>query len=651
MAHKGKWPLDTLVLRNIVDHYEGETQHVPECELPVYHGYGEATFKTGFKYKGHFAYGRMHGQARIEWENGVVYEGDLTHNEITGHGKYTWPNGGTYVGQVVNAKRHGNGVFVTGDAPPTTPKQQENIGEHEDQPPLFSEEKSTNASTHSNSRFEGQWFEGLPHGYGELVYDELRNIRYEGNFVHGKREGKGRMRYANGNIYDGEWKEDVKCGVGSMMWQETLESYEGEWKDDHQHGIGIHIWKTAVAQKERNWYEGNFLNGFRDGYGIFYYANGSRYEGEWKENVKEGNGIFFYEDGRVFVGKFSNDRAIEEVGISSSEEDKKKNISKEDGQIDVRMILYVDDLLSHDQNKRQKALKAIENAALRLNSELRTIYRHYAKETLTDGLVVPMERSGSVLMEMRELRRFAAECSLGVTSGVLDALLDDVRKAQREHVQGLCKRKQQPFFDAPVHTIGGSERLLLYREFVEVLVRGAYLNKVSNGETSKCFSLSDAFNDLYDQVIKDHVCILDETSMKYEVQLYGKELQNVFKKHHDLLTRLYQEQIESIQDENPTQKRLKVRTFLSLLQQHQILTKEFRVRDVLGAIERFMATNPIEACYNDEPDPSIVEIEFNYSEFLEALAAVAYAKHSSTSTESGPVPLYVLASQLLENFI
>jgi len=34
-----------------------------------------------------------------------------------------------------------------------------------------------------------------------------------------------------------------------------------------------------------DWYEGEFKNGKRDGFGTYFYPNGKiRYEGEWKDN-------------------------------------------------------------------------------------------------------------------------------------------------------------------------------------------------------------------------------------------------------------------------------------------------------------------------------------------------------------------------------
>lgn len=39
-------------------------------------------------------------------------------------------------------------------------------------------------------------------------------------------------------------------------------------------------------------YDGDFVNGLRYGFGIFYYVNGVKYEGGWKDNMKYGKVIY-----------------------------------------------------------------------------------------------------------------------------------------------------------------------------------------------------------------------------------------------------------------------------------------------------------------------------------------------------------------------
>ena len=60
----------------------------------------------------------------------------------------------------------------------------------------------------------------------------------------------------------------------------------------------------------RNRYEGFWKGGVREGFGVFYYANGSKYEGYWKDNMKEGYSFYTDENGKVSLILFRKDRMI-----------------------------------------------------------------------------------------------------------------------------------------------------------------------------------------------------------------------------------------------------------------------------------------------------------------------------------------------------
>lgn len=78
--------------------------------------------------------------------------------------------------------------------------------------------------------------EGRPHGKGVLS-DEF-GVLYEGDFVHGKREGKGIEYDERGYVsYVGEWKEDERNGIGSEYVCNQI-VYDGEWKGGRANGFG-----------------------------------------------------------------------------------------------------------------------------------------------------------------------------------------------------------------------------------------------------------------------------------------------------------------------------------------------------------------------------------------------------------------------------
>jgi hypothetical protein len=130
------------------------------------------------------------------------------------------------------------------------------------------------------------------------------------------------MKYASGNSYEGEWRDDKKSGAGLMVWRDVDEVYTGQWSADLPHGLGEHIWgdssSHSVKKEMCNIYRGNFVEGRREGHGTFFYMNGSQYTGQWHADAKQGEGLFLYADGRVFGGLFHQNRMITDFSKEES---------------------------------------------------------------------------------------------------------------------------------------------------------------------------------------------------------------------------------------------------------------------------------------------------------------------------------------------
>ena len=67
--------------------------------------------------------------------------------------------------------------------------------------------------------YEGLWVDDMPHGRGSLKMETTGEV-YTGEFVQKKKCGKGCFKFVNGDVYDGEWKEDVRHGPGIMISEE-----------------------------------------------------------------------------------------------------------------------------------------------------------------------------------------------------------------------------------------------------------------------------------------------------------------------------------------------------------------------------------------------------------------------------------------------
>ncbi len=66
-------------------------------------------------------------------------------------------------------------------------------------------------------------------------------------------------------------------------------------------------------------YKGDFEDGYRSGYGFYYYYGGDYYMGEWKNDKKEGVGTYYYADGTYFCALRKDNEPVEYHHFGSRE--------------------------------------------------------------------------------------------------------------------------------------------------------------------------------------------------------------------------------------------------------------------------------------------------------------------------------------------
>jgi hypothetical protein len=161
---------------------------------------------------------------------------------------------------------------------------------------------------------------------------------YEGQYVDERRHGVGEYHYLDASIYEGEWFKNRRQGFG-VYTRADGGIYEGEWDRDYIHGEGIWRWADGSS------YMGDNIDGSRTGRGVYITAHGDVYVGEFRENNIEGLGTFTYNDGTIYEGKFrknlregdavfSYPGGVKEVGEWRND--------RRDGEIVVRRPVYAD---------------------------------------------------------------------------------------------------------------------------------------------------------------------------------------------------------------------------------------------------------------------------------------------------------------------
>ena len=136
-------------------------------------------------------------------------------------------------------------LFDKGKSTSTPPPSPKNVGQNDEETRVLQKESQQPATLN---------------GYHKKKFDD--GSVYEGNFVNGRPEGKGTMKYVGGASYIGEWHY-----------------------------------------------------GLREGEGTWNYPDGGSYIGSWVRGRRHGRGTLKKKDGTVIVGEWKDDRLVSEILI------------------------------------------------------------------------------------------------------------------------------------------------------------------------------------------------------------------------------------------------------------------------------------------------------------------------------------------------
>ncbi len=192
-------------------------------------------------------------------------------------------------------------------------------------------------------------------------YEKYDGYVFSGTLKNNKCTGPGCCKFANNDLYYGNWIEGVRHGIGQYYWANTKQFYEGEFAQGALNGFGLlkddsglveitsysYIYpficikryanmqvffefnhkrievfdnsfyvgsninncitgKGIVYFKNGDVSKGNFLNSALHGYAKHFYSNGDCYEGEFKNGKKDGKGKYSYVNGNVRIGNWKD---------------------------------------------------------------------------------------------------------------------------------------------------------------------------------------------------------------------------------------------------------------------------------------------------------------------------------------------------------
>ena len=262
--------------------------------------YKEYYFNQKIKFEGELLNGEKNGRVKEYFTNSnIKFEGEYLNGKKHGKGKEYFINGnalfnGYYrYGKMWNGKiyEHNNNLLYELREGKGFIKEFDNVdfrviyeGEY-----LNGERngKGKEYNKFDDILFEGEYLNGKKHGEGEEYYIANSKLAFKGEYLYGHRI-KGKQYYKNKIEFEGEYLYDKKYNGkgydenGNITYE--LNNGNGKVKEYTTHGYLL--------------FEGEYLNGKRNGYGIEYNLDGGKFVDYFKNgNKRDGTG--YTNDGRI----------------------------------------------------------------------------------------------------------------------------------------------------------------------------------------------------------------------------------------------------------------------------------------------------------------------------------------------------------------
>uniref|UniRef100_A0AAQ6IFW8 Alsin Rho guanine nucleotide exchange factor ALS2 b n=1 Tax=Anabas testudineus TaxID=64144 RepID=A0AAQ6IFW8_ANATE len=170
--------------------------------------------------------------------------------------------------------------------------------------------------------YEGRWLAGKPHGRGVLKWTDGRI--YTGEFKNGLEDGFGEFTAPNKTLnkndyYQGQWKDGKMHGLGTYRYA-SGEVYDGSFQDGMRHGHGM-LRSGKLNTSSPSVFIGQWLLDKKTGYGVFDdITKGEKYMGMWQDHLRQGNGVVVTQFGLYYEGAFKDNKMMG-TGILLSEDD------------------------------------------------------------------------------------------------------------------------------------------------------------------------------------------------------------------------------------------------------------------------------------------------------------------------------------------
>lgn len=212
-------------------YFSDGNKYIGHWENQKRHGKGRFIFTSGDEYFGMFQQNKFHGNGVMTYANGSVYEGQWLNNKQEGQGTFIFSNGDKFIGLFLNGLFHGTGTMSYADGSRYEGEWKDN--KRDGQGIMTYPDGKSVAGRWKSDEYVADWntlsFDGdttylrncnenfCASGPGKFYYKD--NSKFVGQFVNGLPEGQGTMYYKTGDRYEGGWKQHAPHGEGVMYYK------------------------------------------------------------------------------------------------------------------------------------------------------------------------------------------------------------------------------------------------------------------------------------------------------------------------------------------------------------------------------------------------------------------------------------------------
>jgi len=111
--------------------------------------------------------------------------------------------------------------------------------------------------------------------------------------------GQVHFKWDNGDVFDGQMLDGKRQGKGRMVWA-SGQTYDGDWRDDVAVGEG------AMTFVNGDRYQGQVKDGVPHGRGRMQFSNGDIFEGQFERSIPDVEGVYIEKDGSRYTGQWKS---------------------------------------------------------------------------------------------------------------------------------------------------------------------------------------------------------------------------------------------------------------------------------------------------------------------------------------------------------